>query len=200
MSLISSDHEEQNELTNNFLVEFFYFLPYIKKTIDVDSNNNIFGTSSGSFLANQELDDFEIDSRLSNTVDEKVLRVDARRLSQFVKSLLKQVEIDFLTGQQFEEPSFGNLIPALVVSEESECDQISDYVCLSECFSRSSTTDSEADGKIITTDITRIEVFKSDSQLLHTPPGIIQVFVSSSFFHFENIFFFSICIYMDKRN
>lgn len=146
-------------------------MPYIKKTIDVDSNNNnIFGTSSEDLRTKQELDDFEIDSRASNTV-ENIPKVDAKRLSQFVKSLLKQVEIDFLTGQQFEEPSFGNLIPTLVASEESECEEIADYVCLSECFTRSSTTDSEADGKIITTDITRIEVFKSDSQLLHTPPG-----------------------------
>ena len=55
----------------------------------------------------------------------------------------------------------------------SEGEEISDYVCLYQCFSRPLASGNETDGQIITTDITRIEVFKTDSQLLHTPPGML---------------------------
>lgn len=49
----------------------------------------------------------------------------------------------------------------------------SDYVQLSDCYN-------EIDGRIVTTDITRIEVVTTHSHLLHTPPGTSRSFETST--------------------
>ena len=98
LSLIGSDY--QGEVTNTFLAEFYYFLPYIKKSLDFDTNNN---NVFGSYQSNREMqEDFEIEARSTNAAN-CTLGVDLKRLGGLVKSLLKQVELDFLVGQQLDE-------------------------------------------------------------------------------------------------
>jgi hypothetical protein len=98
LSLIGSDY--QGEVTNTFLAEFYYFLPYIKKSLDFDTNNN---NVFGSYQSNREMqEDFEIEARSTNAAN-CTLGVDLKRLGGLVKSLLKQVELDFLVGQLLDE-------------------------------------------------------------------------------------------------
>lgn len=166
--LLSMINTQDSKITNNFLVELYYFLPYVKKNIDL--NNNVFN----AFSTDQDSEDFEIEKRFSCRSTNCNLDVDSKRLGVFLKSLLKQVEIDFISNQELSDQDD---FPIITMNENENSKDNEEYFELFECYSKQNEA---LYGKITTTDITRIEVLTPDYHLLHTPPGTSRSFETST--------------------
>ncbi len=181
----------KNEQLTSFQIEFYYFLPYIKKNIDL--NNNVFNTVSNSIeeQQNQIADDFSIENRegscsssssssplsavpcsmtsfnLSNFLSNNI-----NHIKEMFRGLIKQLEIDLLYNSQLNHHSD----ELNKNQEDSFCDSniylnMSDFGCKKI---------DKLDGKIIRTDMTTIHVSKLSVCLLQTPPPGTSVSPSNS--------------------
>ena len=134
---------------HTFVIDFYYLLPYIRKNIDM--NNNVFNTC-------QENEDFEIDKRSNATGH---IPTDMDRYNSSIKNLMRQLEIDLVYKL--------NMCSIIVTGDsvdEHEYFNISDF----------NSKRHESDGRIITTDVTKIEVSTRPVRLLLTPPSTSRGF------------------------
>lgn len=152
--LVSTINLETEITDQNFLIELYYFLPYNKKNSDLE--NKVYD----SLIESQISEDFEIEQRVvcSNL---NVLDSDFNILGEFVKTLLKHVEIDLI----FDD-----------CNNQTNEDLLNDYIHLSECHINEQELNEVSDTKIITTEVSKIEGLTYSDYLLNTPPGI-NIFV-----------------------